>query len=135
MTATDPARRERRAAGQAVLDGLAEEYLGCNDVDRAAMFGSSALRVHDKVFAFVGADGELIIKLPADDARELVEAGNGTPVKIGRNPAREWVAVDQAAGDEPDPWRDLIAASYAHVRSTARPIRSAVGRSPARRHR
>lgn len=112
---TDTERRRHRAAGQALLDRVADDFAGNGGVDRTPMFGSSALRVHGKIFAFVGGDGELIVKLPAEDAGQLIAAGNGTAVTIGRNPAREWVAVEASADDDLGPWRDLVAASFDYV--------------------
>ena len=57
------------------------------------MFGSNGLRHHGKFFAFVDGDGQLMVKLPAAEAGELRDAGRATAVRIGRHPAREWIAV------------------------------------------
>ncbi|MFC4943630.1 hypothetical protein [Pseudonocardia sp. GCM10023141] len=86
-------RRSRRRAAQAVFDELAEAHLGRPGVDRATMFGSAGLRVGTKFFAFVGSAGQLIVKVPAARAEALVAAGLGTPVRVGRAAAREWVGV------------------------------------------
>lgn len=82
------------------------------------MFGSNSLRTYGKVFAFVGTAGELVVKVPADRASELVADGVATRVRIGRNPAREWIGVPAQAdgdGDGTDLWRDLLDGAYRYV--------------------
>lgn len=80
------------------------------------MFGSLGLRTYGKIFAFVGAAGELVVKVPADRASELVADGEATRVRIGRNPAREWIGLPlQADGDGTDLWRDLLDEAYCYV--------------------
>lgn len=102
----------QRAEGQRALDELAEEFVGLPGVDRKRMFGSEALRVRGKVFAFVGSEGELIVKVPADEAARVVERGGGERVRIGRNPAREWIGV--RARDE---WPALTRRAFEYVGS------------------
>ncbi|MEV6284847.1 hypothetical protein [Kribbella sp. NPDC051770] len=108
--------RPERRRGQELLDQLAEAYDGVPGVDRAAMFGSEALRVlsrgEPKVFAFVGREGELVVKLPGPRVKEL-RAGDGREVRVGRNPAREWVGLPYS--DDPQRWRDLLAEAHAFV--------------------
>jgi hypothetical protein len=86
------------------------------------MFGSNALRTYGKVFAFVGIAGELVVKVPSDRASELVADGVSTRVRIGRNPAREWIGVPAQADDDGDGvgvgnnlWRDLVDEAYRYV--------------------
>ncbi len=109
-------RRRRRAAAQQVFDALAADYLDLPEVSRAPMFGSSGLRRHDKLFAFVGGDGELIVKVPAAHAADLVAGEQAVVVRIGRHPAREWVAIPDAdAPGRTQTWRDLIATAYRYA--------------------
>lgn len=54
-------------------------------------------RSQGKFFAFVGADGGLIVKLPAEAAAGLVAEGTATPVRAGRHADREGVTVPQAS--------------------------------------
>lgn len=61
--------------------------------DLGTMFRSPALRVHGKVFAFVGHDGTLIVKLPHDRIAELEREGIGVPVTMGERTMREWAEV------------------------------------------
>jgi len=105
----------RRDTGQRLLDDLATAYLDHPDVDRGAMFGSQALRVLGKVFAFIGSEGELVVKVPAERATVLIEDGTAARIRIGRNPAREWIGVPVAATDR---WSGLLAQSLRHVSQT-----------------
>lgn len=113
-------RRVRRSQGQRLLDRLAAEHFRLPGVDRAAMFGSTGLRVDEKFFAFVGADGGLVVKVPAARAAALVASGAATPVRIGRNPAREWI---NAAAPPPEEdsllWPVLLSEAYQHLRSSS----------------
>lgn len=68
-------RRRRRAAGQALFDALAGDYLDVSGVSRAPMFGSQGLQSNTRFFAFIGRDGQLVIKLPAAQAADPVAAG------------------------------------------------------------
>ncbi|GAA4426184.1 hypothetical protein GCM10023169_24710 [Georgenia halophila] len=107
---TKPAdRRAARRRGQEVLDDLAGTVPG---VDRSFMFGSEALRVGGKVLAFVGTDGELIVKVPVERAAELVDGGTATRVRIGRNAAREWVGV---LPDRPHLWPGVLDEAYRYA--------------------
>ena len=112
MTSGNP----QRSQGQRALDALAVDFLHLPDVDRSSMFGSNGLRTYGKIFAFVGATGELIVKVPSDRASELVADGGATRVRIGRNPAREWIGVPaQADGEGTDLWRDLLDEAHRYV--------------------
>ena len=111
-------RRRRRAAGQEWFDGLAVDYLDLPDVDRTRMFGSEGLRARGKFFAFVGSEGDLIVKLPAELAAGLVADGAAEPVKIGRNPAREWLSLPEVADGDLQPWRDALAEAHRYATST-----------------
>ena len=101
-------RRAKRRRYQLVFDDLAAEITD-PAVTRAVMFGSNGLKQSGRFFAFVGGDGELITKVPAERAAAVVADGLGAPVKIGRNPAREWVAVPLSSPDEAPTWRSLLA--------------------------
>ena len=53
-------------------------------------FGSSALCVHDRIFAMISSKGEFVVKLPMDRVDALVASGTGerfTPGH-GRGPVR-----------------------------------------------
>ncbi|MGH2512433.1 MAG: hypothetical protein ACRDGQ_07080 [Candidatus Limnocylindrales bacterium] len=108
-------RRLRRAESQRVFDTMAVDYVDRPGVSRAAMFGSLGLKAGGRFFAFVGGEGQLVVKLPAHEASGLVEAGRATAVRAGRNPTREWVSLawptDGAAGE----WSDVLAAAYRYA--------------------
>lgn len=98
MTSGNP----QRSQGQRALDALAVDFLHLPGVDRSTMFGSNGLLTYGKIFAFVGVTGELVVKVPADRASELVADGGATRVRIGRNPAREWIGVAAQVAHEYD---------------------------------
>lgn len=102
-----------RDEGREMFRDLVPEFLGRDGVDQGSMFGSESLRVRGKVVAFVGSDGGLIVKLPAAHAESLVGSGHATRVKIGRNEAREWVALPLATDE--DEWRPYVEESLAFV--------------------
>lgn len=109
-------RRRQRSQGQRALDALAGDFLVRPGVDRSSMFGSNGLRTHGKIFAFIGALGELVVKVPSDRASELVTGGVATRVQIGRNAAREWIGVPPQTGrDGTDLWRHLLDEAYRYV--------------------
>jgi hypothetical protein len=111
-------RRSRRAAAQGILDELALDYAHRTDVDRATMFGSEGLRVNARFFAFVGSEGQLIVKVPADQASALVASGEATAVRAGRHATREWIGVPVPDDrDDVERWRGLLADAYRFVAS------------------
>jgi hypothetical protein len=62
-------------------------------------FGRGALKVDGKIFAMVSSRGELVVKLSADRAAELVRSEKGEPFTAGRGrPMREWLVVRVAPG-------------------------------------
>ncbi|WP_430332597.1 hypothetical protein [Rhodococcus sp. ACT016] len=79
----DPAR--------ALLDDLAADFLRDPGVEFGTMFRSPGLRVFGKIFAFLGRDRRLIVKLPRPRAEEVVEAGSAREVTMGKRTMREWV--------------------------------------------
>lgn len=116
MTSDVTERHLRRRAAQHLFDVLAVDYLNQPRVNRARMFGSEGLRLDTKFFAFIGREGQLIIKLPSAQAKALVSAGAGSPVRAGRSTKREWVGVPAAphnAGVEP--WRNIVADAYGYA--------------------
>jgi hypothetical protein len=57
-------------------------------------FGSSALKVKDKVFAMVSSKGEFVVKLPRDRVDALVTSGDGVRFDPGHGRImKEWVVV------------------------------------------
>ena len=66
-------RRTRRRSAQQLFDTLALDFLTRPRINRANMFGSNGLRIDTKFFAFIGRDGQLVIKLPAAQAAALID--------------------------------------------------------------
>ena len=61
-------------------------------------FGSSALKVNDKIFAMLSARGEFVVKLPRQRVDALVAAGDGERFEMGHGRAmKEWVAINPTA--------------------------------------
>jgi hypothetical protein len=67
--------------------------------DSARRFGSSALRVHGRIFAMVSR-GRLVLKLPPKRVSELIDSGAGGPYDAGKGrPMKEWVSLDPGRQD------------------------------------
>lgn len=63
-------------------------------------FGSTGLKVGGKLFAFVSAAGELVVKLPRTRVQELIADSHGAPYDPGHGwLMKEWVAVRAPAAD------------------------------------
>ncbi|MGF7121880.1 hypothetical protein AB4Z09_27940 [Rhodococcus sp. TAF43] len=84
---TDPADPAR-----ALLDELAADFLREPAVEFGTMFRSPGLRVDGKIFAFLGRDRRLIVKLPRPRAEEILRAGAAQEVTMGKRTMKEWVA-------------------------------------------
>lgn len=106
-------------ADRAALERVAADFAGEPDVALGTMFRSPGLRVGQRVFAFLGHDDRLIVKLPRSRAVELVAAGTAEEVTMGTRTMREWVAVplgDPADGSGLSLWRGLAREAYEYVR-------------------
>jgi len=68
------------ARGHEIFDPIAQTYLGRDGVDIGRMFASEGLRIRGKNFAFLGFEGDLMLKLPAARTTELVDAGDAERV-------------------------------------------------------
>jgi hypothetical protein len=91
-------------------DALARELLREPGVEEGTGFGSTAgLRVGGRIFV-MHMDGDLVVKLPADRAAALVEAG-GRPLQVGARTMREWVRIGPGRD-----WPVLAREALAHVR-------------------
>ena len=114
----------REALNRDLLDEVAEDYAGEHDVVAGTMFRSPGLKVGGKIFAFLGFDGRLIVKLPAERANGLVAAGAAEKVVMGERTMREWISFP-AAGDRAATvclWRDVTQEAYRYVDSLRRTV-------------
>lgn len=67
-------------------------------------FGSSALKVHGKIFAMV-VGGKFTVKLPRQRVDALVASGDGTRMDTGSgHPMKEWLCI---AAESPLDWTIL----------------------------
>lgn len=63
-------------------------------------FGSTALRVHDRIFAMVSR-GRLVLKLPLERVAELIGSGAGDTYDAGKGrPMRGWVSLKAGRQDD-----------------------------------
>ena len=80
----------------------------------ARRFGSSALRVHGRIFAMV-SHGRLVLKLPPKRVAELIDSGGGGTYDAGKGrPMKEWVSLGPGRQDH---WLDLATEAMEFVRS------------------
>jgi len=100
------------ARGHEIFDPIAQTYLGRDDVDIGRMFASEGLRIRGKNFAFLGFEGDLMLKLPAPRTTELVDAGDAERVVMRGRAMREWVFVPTG---RPELWGPLIAEAFAYL--------------------
>ena len=109
----------RPAPNLDLLERIAEDFDHEPDVVMGTMFRSPGLRDGRKIFAFLGTRGQLIVKLPRDQANRFVDAGRAEHVVMGARTMREWVAFppreDRTATLRL--WRDVAQEAYKYVHS------------------
>jgi hypothetical protein len=97
--------------------GLVHHYNVDLRVPKGRGFGSDALKVDGKIFASL-SHGRLLIKLPAERVKALVEAKLGEPFSTGPGRVKkEWVTVGASSADE---WLSLSEEARNYVRSQIR---------------
>jgi hypothetical protein len=78
-------------------------------------FGSSALKVNDKIFAMLDSRGKFVVKLSRQRVDTLVSAGDGERFDPGHGRLmKEWLAVAPTSKAE---WLDLAKEAMAFVAS------------------
>jgi hypothetical protein len=110
----------RGAAGpQERFDELVDEFAGRPGVTLPGQdggpsrFGSSALKVHGRIFAMLVRD-ELVVKLPKARVDQMVEAGEGVRFDANKGtPMKEWLVL---AGSSKASWSALAGEALAFVR-------------------
>lgn len=90
--------REAMDRAHALFDPVAQGHLLRPDVDMGRMFGTEGLRVRGKVYAFVGHEGALIVKVPRRRAEALAAEGLCVPMVTRGREMREWVTASPEAG-------------------------------------
>jgi TfoX/Sxy family transcriptional regulator of competence genes len=95
---------------------LTDQWQGRPGVDLRRMMSSPGLTVNGSIFSML-TRGELVVKLPAERATAMYEAGTGVPFQpmASRAPMRQWVVLQ----GEPDPqaWHDVAEEAHAYVAS------------------
>ncbi|MHB8448868.1 MAG: hypothetical protein ACYDAQ_00110 [Mycobacteriales bacterium] len=115
-------RRAVRAAAQRRFDTLPADHLNFPAVDEARMFASDVLRADGKFYAFIGRDGQLIVKLPQHQGAHLIGAGSAASVRVGDRTMREWVGIPMpSAADPADLWSRLLADARRRVAALTAP--------------
>ena len=109
---------DQLAAARTLFDDLAVGHLGRPHVTMGRMFASEGLAVHGKIFAFVGRDGRLVLKLPRARAEELKLASVTEPVTLGGRTMREWVGVP-LPDNPPGRWGGLMEEAHTYVAELA----------------
>jgi len=113
MTNDDAIRRAKEQ-----FERIAAPLLGDPAVSRGTGFGANpGLRVNGKIFAMLGREGELVVKLPRARVDELVDSGVAArfdPRRDGRL-MKEWATFPLALGRR---WGALVEEALAFVGST-----------------
>lgn len=79
-------------------------------------FGSSALKIHEKIFAML-VRGRLVVKLPKARVDALVASGDGERFDANKGrPMKEWLSVDPASQVE---WLELAREAMLFVEAKA----------------
>ena len=103
---------------------IVDEYLASKAAGGTG-FGSRALRIDGKIFAFVSSKRQLVVKLPPDRVDAIVAAKQGTQFDPGHGrKMKGWAAITAAMA-----WERLVREACDYVRGASR----ARARSPRRR--
>jgi TfoX/Sxy family transcriptional regulator of competence genes len=96
----DP-ENETAARFAAIVEELARMPGVTHSKPGRRLFGSSALKVHDKIFAMVSSSGEFVVKLPKARVDALVATGAGERFDANRGrPMKEWLEVRSQSAEE-----------------------------------
>lgn len=112
---------EAYAASVVALHALISELPAHPRVTHGRMFNGDGVMVHEKVFAFIGRNGDLVAKVPAPRVLEMVALEAGVPVVMGRRTMREWVRLPAEAGV--GAWSELLDEAYSFGLSRPASIR------------
>jgi len=63
-------------------------------------FGSSGLKINDKIFAMISSKGEFVVKLPRQRVDALISSGQGKRFDPGHGRLmKEWLTVETTSGE------------------------------------
>jgi hypothetical protein len=120
--------------GERLFRKVAARYVADPSVTEGTGFGSRpGLRLGTKVFAMLGGNGELVVKLPKERVDAIVASGAGArfdPRRDGRL-MKEWVTVPASRGRQ---WGRLVGEAFEFVGSRAtKGTRAELGVEPGKR--
>jgi hypothetical protein len=97
-----------------LYDELTDDLLYDPAIGRATMMGYPCVRLAGQFLAsYDDKTRSLIVKLPHDRVRELIEAGDGDPFAPAGRVFREWVAITTI---DRDLWQAVLAESVDFAR-------------------
>ena len=100
----DP-ENQTEARFAAVVEAFAKTPRVTQSKPGSRLFGSSKLKVHDKIFAMISSASQFVVKLPKARVDELVASGAGERFDANRSrPMKEWLAVSSESANE---WLEL----------------------------
>lgn len=82
-----------------LLEAVAARLRHDGPLEIGTMFRRPGIRTAGTIVAFLGADGEVIAKLPVERVQQRFAAGDALPVTMGTRTMREWVSI--AAAESP----------------------------------
>jgi TfoX/Sxy family transcriptional regulator of competence genes len=102
-------------SGDKQFDAIVNAFLVEPQVTKGKMFGSSGLKVCNKIFAML-VKGKLVVKLPKERVASLVASGQGVYFDPGHGRLmKEWVAVGPQSATR---WIDLAHEALSFVEQT-----------------
>lgn len=85
----------------ALVDALGNKPGVTHGRPGSRLFGHSALKVHDKIFAMVSSSGHFVVKLPKARVDELVANGAGERFEASQGrPMKEWLDVHSESAEQ-----------------------------------
>ena len=103
-------------SAKAAFESIIETFAGDAAITRGRMFGAPALKVGNKVFAYL-ARGKLVVKLPTDRVEAIVSSGQGQRFDPGYGRIKkQWVAVPEDARTQ---WLELAREAKGYVAPTS----------------
>ena len=111
MTGRDATGASPPASGRddarALYDALTDDLLYDPAIARATMMGYPCIRLAGRFVASYDAKlGGLVVKLPGERVRQLVDDGTGEPFAPAGKIFREWIAIPTV---DPERWHMLLA--------------------------
>ena len=111
---TSPSEQSGGDDARDLYDELTDDLLYDPAIGRATMMGYPCVRLAGQFLAsYDDKTRSLIVKLPRDRVRELIEDGDGDPFAPAGKVFREWVAITTI---DRNLWRSVLAESVDFAR-------------------